>query len=91
MLLQPVYLIIDHLPVANSQLEAATQKDPTLSKVWTYTCQGWPQDFPKELKYFSSISSQLTVEGRIVLRGSRVDIPQSLKGEIKKELHLNHL
>ena len=57
---------IDNLPVTNSQLEAATQKDPTLSKVWTFICQGWPQDFPKELKYFSSISSQLTVEGWII-------------------------
>jgi hypothetical protein len=81
---------IDSLPVTHQQIQLATQRDPVLSKVLTYTRHHWPDDIPEELKPYSNRRDELTLEGNCVLWGIRVIVPNSLQGKVLEELHRNH-
>ena len=81
---------IDFLPVTAMQIRQATNTDPTLSKILNYTKNGWPKDVPENLKLFQSRSSELTVQGDVLLWGIRVVVPEKLQGDVLQELHSNH-
>ena len=54
---------------------------------------GWPtkKDIPSEQKQFLSMSSKLSVqEGFLLKGGSRLVIPQSLRGDILSKIHAGH-
>ena len=73
---------IDKMPVTNQQLERATRKDPTLSKVLHYTQRGWPERVEEELKLYWSRCQEFTIEQNCLLWGIRVVLPVSLRDKV---------
>eukprot|EP00731_Ephydatia_muelleri_P001456 Em0001g1456a len=54
---------IEALPVTAMQLRKVTRQDPILSKVVTFTRNGWPSIVPENLKPYWTCRNELTVEG----------------------------
>eukprot|EP00731_Ephydatia_muelleri_P000635 Em0001g635a len=54
---------IEALPVTAMQLRKVTRQDPILSKVVTFTRNGWPSIVPENLKPYWTRRNELTVEG----------------------------
>ena len=81
---------IELLPVDSDKLKRATQTDPCLSKVVTYTQRGWPDKVDPELEPFSTRRNELTVEAGCLLWGIRVVVPQSCQKAVLGELHTSH-
>ena len=78
------------LPVAYTDVQRASRRDPIVSKVLQYTRRGWPDTFPDSLKPFSYHRNELTTEGDCLLWGTRVVIPSKLRDAVLKELHQGH-
>ena len=74
----------------HQQIQQATERDPVLSKVLTYTRQCWPSAVPDELNPYHNRREELTLEGNCVLWGMRVVVPDSLQGRVLDELHRTH-
>ena len=81
---------IELLPVDSDKLKRATQTDPCLSKVVTYTQRGWSDKVDPELEPFSTRRNELTVEAGCLLWGMRVVVPQSCQKAVLGELHTSH-
>ena len=62
---------VHSLPVIAIQLQSATRRDPTLSKVFGFTQQGWPVAVGDDLKPYRA---ELDSEGGCILWGIRVKI-----------------
>ena len=74
------HLIITSLPISEKKLKLfreETDKDPALNTVKTYVLQSWPD----EISYHNGL----------LLRGSRIIVPSSLREEIKNTIHQGHL
>ena len=76
------------------QIKLATLADDTLTQLKAIITKGWPNSKdevpPTVLPYFS-YRDELTVQDGIVLRGERVVIPLSMRGDIKDKVHAGHL
>ena len=81
---------IELLPVDSDKQKQASQTDPCLSKVVTYTQKGWPDKVDPELEPFSTRRNELTVEAGCLLWGMRVVVPQSCQKAVLGELHTSH-
>ena len=67
------------------EVERASEEDPELSSVRHYIQSGdWSQC---KMPHFMCVKNELCVLGKLVLRGTRIVIPQSLR---KQVLHLAH-
>ena len=73
-----------------SQLQAATRRDPILSKVLRCVKSGWPKHCETELRPYWFRRFELTVEGGCLLWGIRVLVPRTLQGRLLDELHQDH-
>ena len=83
---------IDSLPVSASDVKRETRRDPTLSKVFDFTLNGWtdkPQD--ERLKPYYTRRNELSVENRCLMWGIRLIIPIKLRNKVLDELHEGHL
>ncbi|XP_046560092.1 uncharacterized protein K02A2.6-like [Haliotis rubra] len=83
--------ITDH---SLDQIKAATLTDDILSQLKTVIVQGWPDiknDLSPELRTYFSYRDELTVHDGLLLRGSRVVIPASMREELKRKLHVGHM
>ena len=61
-----------------------------LTKVMRYTKYGWPSTVHHQLKPFFNRKTELTIEGKYLMWGIRVVIPQKYQREILNELHKDH-
>ena len=68
------------------------QEDPVCRQVTTYCFQGWPSksELPESVRPFHSIAGELSVQEGLLMRGSRLFIPASLRAEILTLLHASH-
>nr|XP_058967969.1 uncharacterized protein K02A2.6-like [Pocillopora verrucosa] len=67
------------------EVERASEEDPELTSVRHYIQSGdWSQS---KMPHFLCVKNELCVLGKLVLRGTRIVIPQSLR---KQVLHLAH-
>ena len=80
---------IQALPVTAEQVESATRRDPVLSKIHKYVREGWPTQLQQK-KASLTTTTDWTTEGRILLLGSRVVIPQKWRGRLLQELDQTH-
>ena len=93
---QPAELInlmerMDSAPVSSQDIQTHTSRDPVLAKVRDLVRQGWPSSVTtRDLYPFATMQQELSVEQGCLLRGSRVVVPASLRGEIVKLLHDGH-
>ena len=67
--------------------------DETSYQLKQFCRNGWPpkHKLKGDIKKFWAVSSELSVEDGLLLRGSRLVIPTSMQAEILHKLHLGHL
>ena len=78
------------VPLAYSDVQRASRRDPVISRVLRYTQKGWPAKFSIALKPFSHHRNELSIEDDCLLWGTRVIIPLKLREAVLKELHQGH-
>ena len=89
--------IIANLPISKCKLnkiEEETATDETLQKLSTIISNGWPKkrsDVSDDLKPYYIHRFDLTVVNGLVMKGTRIVIPSSMRKEMKQILHIGHL
>ncbi|XP_030621125.1 uncharacterized protein K02A2.6-like [Chanos chanos] len=83
--------VVDQLPVTNTEIQRQTRNDPTLSKVYNITMQGWPAHGNSMFPEFSARRDQLSVCQGTLMCGSRVVVPSKLRSRVLENLHEGHL
>ncbi len=78
------------VPVTFQAIQQATKYDAVLSKVLTYTREGWPSQVPEPLQPYYSQKDEITVESACLLWGTRVLVPKSLQSQVLLTLHEGH-
>ncbi len=63
---------VQALPVTFQEVQRATRRDASLSKVLQYVQQGWPQQVTKDLQPFYDRQTELSTENDCLLWGIRV-------------------
>ena len=71
-------LQIGAMPVTVEHLKHATNSDPVLSRVLSYTLTGWPKQVDPELHAYCPRQNEITVEDGCLLWGMRVFVPHQL-------------
>ena len=88
-----VNMVINNLPATDKRLveiKEAQDSDMTCSKVKQYGKEGWPTKVKGELKKYQALQSELTVHSSLLMKGSRLVIPYSLRHEILEKVHSGH-
>ena len=92
-----VYQIIQQLPASSDslhQLRLSMQADDELTLLKHTIMQGWPRSIkqvPPKLQPFWTFREELTVEDGLILKGTRIVIPNKQCKAILKLLHEGHL
>lgn len=68
-----------------------TRTDPVLSKVLHFVKEGWSESKEESLKQYVLRKTELSEDSGCVLWGSRVVIPETLRGNILELLHSTHM
>ena len=77
-------------PTRVKQIKEETAKDEALHSLRATITQGWPDkraDCPTHLHAYWNYSDQVTVSDGLILKGTRIIIPESLQSEVLKQLH----
>ena len=77
-------------PITSEAIQAATRTDPILGTVLRYTQNGWPLNFPTELKPYWTRREALTIEQNVLMWGIRVIVPKKLQNQVLQEIHNSH-
>ena len=90
-----VNVVIKNLPASQGriqQIRKHQEEDAVLRQVSKFCYGGWPDTkiIPNEIKPYHSVSSELSVEKGLLLRGSRIVIPHSLQADILAQVHRGH-
>ena len=82
-----------HAPITAEEVKKETERDPTLSRVWQFILEGWPDDIETDLEFqpYQSKMSELSVEEGCILWGGRVVIPPKLRQKVLDDLHTSHV
>ncbi|XP_025764368.1 uncharacterized protein K02A2.6-like [Oreochromis niloticus] len=82
---------VEELPIVAKDTERATMKYPILSKVWSYTMNGWLSYVQDEsLKPYFTRRHELSAEQGCVLWGQQVIIPPVYRQKVLEDLHHEH-
>ena len=76
------------------QLRVATQANDELAILKHTIMQGWPKNIkqvPPELQPYCTFREELTIENGLILKGTRIVIPNKQWQAILKQLHKGHL
>jgi transposase InsO family protein len=87
-----VHLIRETIPVTKEKwadIAAETVKDPELQEVREHVKNGW--ETGKCCRPYYHFQEEITVVQGVLLKGSRVIIPHSMRGEMIKRVHEGHL
>ena len=71
-----------------------TKEEKQLQDLCTIIKNGWPTErrtLPQNLREFWPYRDELTYENNMVIKGSQILIPTSLRSDILKDLHIPHL
>ena len=90
-----VYPIINALPISDQKvrkLQTETTKDDTLQKLKKYVLEGWPpkKKIDVSIAPYSSYREELSCHDGLLLKGSRIIVPYTLRSEIKSAIHMGH-
>lgn len=77
-------------PVTAEQVASATRTDVVLSKVYSYVTQGWPSNVEEETQPYWRWKEEPSVEQECLLVGSRVNVPEKLRGRVHEDLLADH-
>ena len=86
-----VHWIIQGIPASNKKLNQIRQcqkADSVFRQVAMYSYRGWPEkkDVPETVKPYLSVAGELSIESGLLLRGSRIVVPEPLRAEIKNSI-----
>ena len=86
---------IEAMPVSKQKFKLICQKqkeDDILSKIRSYVSSEWPDKSKISvfLRPFNSVKSNLSIVNDILVLGSRIVIPQSLRTDILDHIHEGH-
>ena len=76
------------------QLRVVTQANDELAILKHTIMQGWPKNIkqvPPELQPYWTFREELTIEDGLILKGTRIVIPNKQQQAIRKQLHEGHL
>ena len=76
------------------QLRVSTQADDELSLLKHMSMSGWPsliKQAPQVLQSYWTVREELTVEDRLILKGTRIFIPAKQHEAVLKLIHQGHL
>ena len=76
-----------------TELQTATESDPLLQRLNHTIMNGWPERLAQvspELKHYFSFREELTVDDGLIMKGSKVVIPESLHTTYARLLHNGH-
>ena len=91
-----VLMVEDNMPASDAKKSAMRQeilKDSGLQSAIVYTLTGWPKyekDVPESLKSLYEHRASLSVSDGLLLFGSRIVIPASMRPEILERIHDGH-
>ena len=75
------------------RIKTETRKDSELNALKDFVYSGWPstqKELPTILKPYWPYRDKLALEAGILLKGSRVIIPETMQPEILEKLHMAH-
>jgi transposase InsO family protein len=76
------------------ELKRETAKDENLQKLKLFIREGWPNDkktIPDAVKPYLTHLDEISEAEGIMLRGSRIIVPTSMRREMKSRIHEGHL
>ena len=85
------------IPMPSEQMERikiSSANDPTLKDLLKYIADGWPTEkksLPKQLQLFWNYRDELSVENGLLLKSTRILIPESLRKETLEQIHEGHM
>ena len=82
---------LESLPVTRAQIQKETNRDPSVSKVYELTLNGWPTHGYLLLPEYPSRHDQLSVCQGCVMWGTCVIVPPKLRSRVLESLHEGHL
>ena len=90
-----VNFVISNLPASESRLEeirAALSDDPISQALIGYVKEGWPEKhkLPEVLKPYWSVRDDFTIYDGLLLKGTRLYIPVSMRLDILNKIHEGH-
>ena len=83
----------ENCPIDIDSVRNAVLCDPTMITLKNTIYRGWPDhrsQCPQELWDYWNFRCDLVLEDGLILKGDRVVIPESLRGQILKTTHLGH-
>ena len=84
------------MQISSGQLDkvrSASAEDPMLCTLWEQVIYGWPAEpklVPKVIRSFWSMSDYVSVEDGVLYFGSRMIVPESMRGEYLERIHASH-
>ena len=80
-------------PIDLTAVKSSTAQDPTMNLLKHTIYNGWPpyrKQCPQELWEFWNFRCDLTLEDGLVLKGSRIVVPTSMRNQVLQAIHLGH-
>ena len=80
-------------PIDLAAVKFSTAQDHTMNLLKNTVFNGWPPHrklCPQELWEFWNFRCDLTLEDGLVLKGSRIVIPASMRNQVLQAIHLGH-
>jgi hypothetical protein len=86
-----IHMVISNMPASDkrmAQIRRDQKADVTCSRIMKYCAEGWPES--EKCGPYWAVASELTVHEDVLMRGSRMIIPMSLRNSILETIHDGH-
>ena len=80
-------------PIDLTAVKSSTAQDPIMNLLKHTIYNGWPpyrKQCPQEIWEFWNFRCDLTLEDGLVLKGSRIVVPTSMRNQVLQAIHLGH-
>ena len=91
-----VKFVCQNLPASDKRIDEIKKcqaNDDTCQRLIEYCNHGWPKkgEISQLLKPYFCVAGEITIQNGLLMRGSRIIIPPSLRPNILETLHTGHL